>query len=48
MTPSREAGLTQGVILVAQAVLATMGAVLLVPVVPLLFQEYGGMPTPNT
>ena len=43
MTAVRQAGTLQGAILVAQAVLPTMGAVLLVPVVPLLFREYGGM-----
>lgn len=43
MTAMRPAGTLQGIILVAQAVLPTMGAVLLVPVLPLLFREYGGM-----
>lgn len=44
---SRRAGTLQGVILVAQAVLPTMGAVLLVPVLPLLFREYGAMDHAN-
>ena len=43
MTTLRAAGTLQGSILVAQAVLPTMGAVLLVPVLPLLFREYGAM-----
>jgi MFS family permease len=41
MTAPRTAGALQGSILVGQSVFPAMGAVLLVPVVPLLFREYG-------
>jgi len=44
MKVNRQAGVVQGSILVAQSVFPAMGAVLLVPVVPLLFREYGAMP----
>lgn len=40
---ARQAGTIQGSVLVAQSVLPAMGAVLLVPVVPLLIAEYGAM-----
>ena len=43
MTRPRQAGVLQGSILVGQSVFPAMGAVLLVPVVPLLFREYGQM-----
>lgn len=47
MKTPRAAGTVQGSILVAQSVFPVMGAVLLVPVVPLLFREYGGMAGAN-
>lgn len=37
----------QGAVLVAQSVLPAMGAMLLVPVVPLLQQQFGAMPNAN-
>lgn len=43
----RHAGWPQGVLLAAQGVLPTMGALLLVPVAPLLFAEFGGMAGAN-
>ena len=40
----RQAGFAQGLPLVVQAALPTMGAILLVPVVPLIAAEYGRLP----
>ena len=40
----RSAGWPQGLLLASQAILPTMGAMLLVPVVPLLIAEYGATP----
>lgn len=42
-TPGR-AGWPQGLTLAAQSIFPTMGALLLVPVVPLLFRQFGTMP----
>lgn len=39
----RQAGLPQGLTLVVQSILPTMGALLLVPVAPLIAQEYRGL-----
>ena len=44
LNPAREAGIMPGTTLVAQSVLPVMGAVLLVPVMPLIFRQYGAMP----
>ncbi len=41
---AREAGWPQGLTLLAQQALPTMGPLLLVPVIPLIMREYGGMP----
>ncbi len=41
---ARTAGWPQGLLLALQAVLPTMGAMMLVPVVPLLLKEYGATP----
>jgi MFS family permease len=47
MAGAREAGVVQGSVLVAQSILPVMGSILLVPVLPLLFREYGAMPGAN-
>jgi len=44
MTVQRSAGLPQGMTLVVQSALPAMGAVLLVPVLPLIFTEFRSMP----
>lgn len=41
---TREAGWPQGLTLLTQQALPTMGPLLLVPVIPLIMREYGGMP----
>ena len=41
---AREAGWPQGLTLLVQQALPTMGPLLLVPVIPLIMREYGGMP----
>jgi MFS family permease len=43
-TGARIAGWSQGLTLAAQAVLPTMGIMLLVPVVPMIFAQYGSVP----
>ena len=43
-TAQRQAGLPQGLTLLVQQALPTMGPLLLVPVLPLIMAEYGSMP----